>query len=152
MLSNFIKFKMNFLKNNVFFITKKVLYTYSLFMNLTKIDTIIIGDIMTVDYNKIGIRIAQRRRELKMKQCYLAEKTNLSNNHISNIENGHSVPSLETLSKICEELEVTPDFLLLGNIKTNDIPKNIYDNLLLCNEKSLKIISQILEVILSNQE
>lgn len=122
-----------------------------MFINLTKIDTITTGDIMTVDYNRIGIRISQRRRELKMKQCSLAEKTNLSNNHISNIENGHSVPSLETLAKICEVLDVTPDFLLLGNIKTNDVPKNIYDNLLLCNEKSLKMVSQILEVILLNQ-
>ena len=107
--------------------------------------------IMIVDYNKIGIRISQRRHELRIKQCSLAEKTNLSNNHISNIENGHSIPSLETLAKICEELDVTPDYLLLGNIKTNDIPKNIYDNLLLCNEKSLILVSKLIEVILSNQ-
>lgn len=106
---------------------------------------------MIVDYGKIGIRISQRRRELKLKQCQLADKINLSNNHISNIENGHSIPSLETISKICEALDVTPDYLLLGNIKTNDIPKNIYDNLLLCNNKSLALISQILEVILNNQ-
>jgi len=106
---------------------------------------------MIVDYGKIGIRISQRRRELKLKQCQLADKINLSNNHISNIENGHSIPSLETISKICEALDVTPDYLLLGNIKTNDIPKNIYDNLLLCNNKSLVLISQILEVILNNQ-
>lgn len=107
---------------------------------------------MKVDYEKIGIRIAQRRRELKIRQCQLADKTNLSNNHISNIENGHSIPSVETLSKICEVLDITPDFLLLGNIKTNDIPKNIYDNLLLCNEESLLLVSQILDVILSNQK
>lgn len=107
---------------------------------------------MTVDYDKIGIRIAQRRHELKMKQNYLAEITDLSNNHISNIENGRSIPSLETLAKICEKLGVTPDYLLLGNIKSNDIPKNIMDNLLLCNEKSLSLISKIIEIILSEQE
>ena len=38
---------------------------------------------MTVDYDKIGLRISQRRHELKMKQNYLAEVTDLSNNHIS---------------------------------------------------------------------
>lgn len=107
---------------------------------------------MTVDYDKIGIRIAQRRHELKMKQNYLVEITDLSNNHISNIENGRSIQSLETLAKICEKLGVTPDYLLLGNIKSNDIPKNIMDNLLLCNDKSLSLISKIIEIILSEQE
>lgn len=53
---------------------------------------------MYVDYKKIGVRIAQRRKEIKMKQNTLAEKTNLSNNHISNIENGYSVPSIETFA------------------------------------------------------
>lgn len=107
---------------------------------------------MTVDYDKIGLRISQRRHELKMKQNYLAEVTDLSNNNISNIENGHSIPSLETFAKICEKLDVTPDYLLLGNIKSNNIPKNISDNLLLCNEKSLSLISKIIEIILSEQE
>jgi transcriptional regulator with XRE-family HTH domain len=107
---------------------------------------------MTINYDNLGIRIAQRRRELKMKQYVLAEKTGLSNNHISNVENGHTIPSLEALAKICEALNVTPDYLLLGNIKTNDIPKNIYDNLLLCNKNSLKLISKLVEVILTNQE
>lgn len=114
-------------------------------------DNIFLGDKMIVDYKNIGIRISQRRRELKMKQNQLAELTDLSNNHISNIENGHSIPSLETLAKICEALNVTPDYLLLGNIKMDNIPKNIYDNLLLCNPKSLSTISQIITIILSQQ-
>lgn len=107
---------------------------------------------MTVDYKNIGIRIAQRRRELKMKQNQLAELTDLSNNHISNIENGHSIPSLETLAKICDVLNVTPDYLLLGNLKANNIPKNIIDSLLLCNDKSLSFISQIILLLLSYQD
>lgn len=60
---------------------------------------------MYVDYKKIGVRIAQRRKEIKMKQNTLAEKTNLSNNHISNIENGYSVPSIETFANICKNLQ-----------------------------------------------
>ena len=49
---------------------------------------------MYVDYKKIGMRLSQRRKEINMKQNTLAEKTNLSNNHISNIENGQSIPHL----------------------------------------------------------
>lgn len=106
---------------------------------------------MHVNYKKIGVRIAQRRREVNMKQTTLAEKTNLSNNHISNIENGHSIPSLETFAKICNALTVTPDFLLLGTLKSNNVPKNIVDKLNLCNDKSLDLISKIIDVILNEQ-
>lgn len=107
---------------------------------------------MYVDYKKIGVRIAQRRKEIKMKQNTLAEKTNLSNNHISNIENGYSVPSIETFAKICNVLNITPDYLLLGALKSNNISQNIVDKLNLCDDKSLKLISKIIDAILSEQE
>lgn len=84
---------------------------------------------MYVDYKKIGIRIAQRRKEIKMKQNVLAEKTNLSNNHISNIENGYSVLGIETFAKICNALNITPDYLLLSTLKSNNIPQNIVNKL-----------------------
>lgn len=103
---------------------------------------------MYVDYKKIGVRIAQRRKEIKMKQNTLAEKTNLSNNHISNIENGYSVPSIETFAKI----NISPDYLLLGTLKSNNISQNIVDKLNLCDDKSLKLISKIIDAILSEQE
>lgn len=106
---------------------------------------------MYVDYKKIGVRIAQRRKEIKMKQNTLAEKTNLSNNHISNIENGY-VPSIETFAKICNVLNITPDYLLLGTLKSNNIPRNIVDKLNLCDDKSLKLISKIIDAVLSEQE
>ena len=107
---------------------------------------------MYVDYKKIGVRIAQRRKEIKMKQNTLAEKTNLSNNHISNIENGYSVPSIETFAKICNVLNITPDYLLLGTLKSNNISQNIVDKLNLCDDKSLKLISKIIDAILFEQE
>lgn len=103
---------------------------------------------MYVDYKMIGIRISNRRKELKMRQNVLAEKTNLSNNHISNIENGYSVPSMETFAKICNALDVTPDYLLMGALNRNNVPQNIVDKLSLCNEKSLELISGIIDVIL----
>jgi transcriptional regulator with XRE-family HTH domain len=107
---------------------------------------------MYVDYKKIGIRIAQRRKKIKMKQNVLAKKTNLSNNHISNIENGYSVPSIETFAKICNALNISPDYLLLGTLKINNIPQNIVDKLNLCNDKSLSLISKIIDIVLSEQE
>ena len=61
----------------------------------------------------MGTRMKKRRKELKMSQAELAEKINVSNNHISSIETGKQIPSLTTFVKICEQLDTTPDFLLL---------------------------------------
>ena len=73
---------------------------------------------MNIDYQLLGARIAALRRERRWTQAYLAERSDLSNNYLSNIENSHSIPSLETLMKICMALDVTPDQLLLGTMSS----------------------------------
>ena len=82
----------------------------------------------------------------------LAEKVNVSNNHISSIETGKQIPSLTTFVKICEQLDTTPDFLLLGSLHTDNLPKNIYDSLALCNKKDLPLIQDIVENFVSKRE
>lgn len=86
---------------------------------------------MHINLNAMGTRMKRRRKELKMSQAELAEKVNVSNNHISSIETGKQIPSLTTFVKICEQLDTTPDFLLLGSLHTDNLPKNIYDSLAL---------------------
>lgn len=51
---------------------------------------------MSRNFNAMGTRIKMRRKELKMSQAELAEKINVSNNHISSIETGKQLPSLPT--------------------------------------------------------
>ena len=60
---------------------------------------------MDVQYKSIGKRIKLRRKELNIKQNELAEKLNISNNHLSSVENGREKPSLELLLNICELLK-----------------------------------------------
>lgn len=105
-----------------------------------------------IDFKSLGKRIAQRRIALGYKQNELAEKADMSNNYLSNIENGHSIPSLTTFANICMQLETTPDMFLLGTVKTNDIPQNIIDNLKLCNNQSLELIDEIVQCILKLQK
>lgn len=107
---------------------------------------------MYIDFSSLGKRIAQRRRDLGYKQNELAEKADLSNNYLSNIENGHSIPSLTTFAAICVQLNTTPDMFLLGTIKTNDIPQSVIDNLRLCNDQSLELIEDIIQCILKQQK
>lgn len=41
---------------------------------------------------------------------------------------------------------------LLGTIKTNDIPQSIIDNLKLCNNDSLMLISEIIQCVINQQK
>ena len=107
---------------------------------------------MDIEFTKLGKRIAQRRHELGYKQCVLAEKAGISNNYLSNIENGRSIPSLETFMDICTALSVTPDYLLIGTIKMDYIPNTIISNLNLCNDNSLQLVNNLIMCVLDSQE
>ena len=85
---------------------------------------------MEFKYKEMGTRIKVRRKELKIKQSELAERINISNNHMSSIETGKEKLSIDVFVKICEALNVTPDYLLLGCIHSNNISQNIIDKLL----------------------
>jgi transcriptional regulator with XRE-family HTH domain len=101
---------------------------------------------LEIDYKALGERIAKRRKVLNLTQDNVAEATGLSNNHISNIENNHSIPSIETLIKICEVLDITPDYFLLGIVRhTNDsLLAQINQKIKLCDEKKLELIDHFI--------
>lgn len=103
---------------------------------------------MKQQYIEMGNRIQLRRKELRIKQSELAEKLDISNNHISSIENGREKPSLDILLRICEELKVTPDFLLLGNMHANNIPQDIVDGLRLCSNEDIEFMRKIIEIMI----
>ncbi|HEY9060045.1 MAG TPA: helix-turn-helix transcriptional regulator [Pseudobacteroides sp.] len=109
---------------------------------------------MQIDYKKLGSRIRIVREKKRLTQEQLAEMVELSNNYISNIELNRSIPSLDTLVKICNALEVTPDYILIDSIYTSKeyIKDEIAKNLNKCNEKSIKIISKFISLILEEQD
>ena len=76
----------------------------------------------------MGNRIKIRRKELRIKQAELAERLNISNSHMSSIENGRQKPSLDIFIRICDLLNVTPDYLLLGSMHAYNIPQDIIDS------------------------
>lgn len=98
-------------------------------------------------YIEMGNRIKVRRRELKIKQAELAEMLDISNNHMSGIENGKQKPSLDTFVDLCRHLNVTPDYLLLGNLHASNVPQNIIDDLLLCSDADIKLAQEFIELL-----
>ncbi|KJS87825.1 MAG: transcriptional regulator [Clostridiales bacterium 43-6] len=108
---------------------------------------------MEMDFTQLGKRIAKRRKVLNLTQDDVAEATELSNNFISNIENNHSIPSVETLMKICKVLNTTPDYFLLGVYKNIDdsLLSEINEKIKLCNKKKLKLIDHFITWVIDEQ-
>ena len=99
---------------------------------------------------QIGEQIKTAREQAKLTQEQLAELCDCTSTHISNIENGKSIPSLETFADICIALSTTPDYLLLGTLKSNSVPQTIIDGLNLCYNESLSIINDIISCFIKN--
>ena len=95
---------------------------------------------MDNQFIEMGKRIAARRKTLGLTQNQLAEILDISNNHLSSIENGKQSPSFEKFIKLCDALETTPNHLVLGCIHSNDIEKNIIDTIRLCDEGTTELI------------
>ena len=70
---------------------------------------------MSANLSLIGSRVKKFRKRVHYTQENLAEYTNLSVQHIGNIETGRKRASIDTLIKIADALGVTVDLLLLGN-------------------------------------
>lgn len=95
----------------------------------------------------MGNRIKVRRKELHIKQSELAETLEISNNHISSIENGRQKPSLDTFIRLCDCLNVTPDYLLLGNMHAYNLPQDILDKLRLCSQEDILLARDFIELL-----
>lgn len=62
-------------------------------------------------YSNLGQKIKAIRKELCLTQNYVAEGI-VTRNMLSRIENGHVTPSLETLTKLAERLEIPVGYLI----------------------------------------
>ena len=109
---------------------------------------------MKIDYSQLGKNIAKCRKGSGLTQERLAELTGLSNNHISNIENDYSIPSIETLMKLCEALNTTPNFLLLGTVKKDGemLKDVVVQKLPLCNDKQMFLLNSFLDWIIEQTD
>lgn len=63
---------------------------------------------------EMGLRVAQRRKEIHMTQEDLAEAIGLSLQSISCIELGKKAIRPQNLAKLCIALNVSSDFILFG--------------------------------------
>ena len=79
-----------------------------------------------MNYNKIGVRIAEARIKYNLTQEELGEKIGKTSQFISNIETGQRKPSLPTLLNISKILNLSLDYLVYDDDIDKEIKENIY--------------------------
>lgn len=80
-----------------------------------------------MDYKDLGARVRAMRRQMGLTQEQLAEKVGISASFLGHIERGTRVASLETLVALCNELHVSPVYLLTASLRSFDssMPKDL---------------------------
>ena len=84
-----------------------------------------------MDQIKIGKFIAECRKKNKLTQMQLAENLNITDRAISKWENGKGMPDSSIMLDLCNELKISVNELLSGEIiKMEDYKKQAEENLL----------------------
>ena len=73
----------------------------------------------------IGDRLREMREETKLSQGDIEKRTGLLRCYISRVENGHTVPSVETLEKFARALKLPLYHLMFDGDKLPVLPKSV---------------------------
>lgn len=85
----------------------------------------------------IGETIRTLRLERGLSQGDIEKRTGLLRCYLSRVENGHTIPSLETLTKIAQALEISlARFFANGDEESTDLEEKV-------SEDDLRFLSQL---------
>ena len=101
---------------------------------------------MEVNYKALGKKVKEERRRHGLTQEKLAERISVSIKHIGSIERAESIPSIQVLVALANELEVTTDYLLCDSITRE---ASVYETeiLSLIQNKSERYLRHIMSYI-----
>lgn len=101
---------------------------------------------MELDYKAIGTRIAQRRKQLGLKQSEVEEAADIGFKYLSNIERGISIPSTEVIMRLAIALDTTPDEFLVGTARHEDAAwRDVAERLRPLTPGQLRLAEQFLQ-------
>ena len=105
---------------------------------------------LKMDNKRIGHRIKEIRESRGYTQEQLAEKLNLSVQHVSVIERGVKSPRLDTFIKIANILEINADYLLKDVLQVSSqlTSNELYDMLGQVPEKEKRRILEVVRVLI----
>ena len=109
-----------------------------------------------LNLKEIGARIRERRKHVGVTQNYVAQRVDVENSHISNIECGRAKPSLDLIVDIANALDCTADYFLAGEYKKSTVKKaaaeessygKITDKLADCSPDKMERISKMIDLM-----
>jgi transcriptional regulator with XRE-family HTH domain len=96
----------------------------------------------------IGSRIRELRKIRKQTITDLAKKVGVRREYLSNLERNVNTPSLPTLEKICEELNVTlAEFFSVENTIPTPQHKRLLENIDVLTTDQLKLLNDFLRFL-----
>lgn len=98
-----------------------------------------------IDYKTVGLRIRAVRQEKKLTQEKLAEAAGVGVTHISHIETGNSIPSLQVTVDIVNALGCSMDELLCMDVeRARSVRDNWLGELVAdCSDQEVKLITDM---------
>lgn len=101
---------------------------------------------MAIDYTDIGQRIKQKRMEKGLTQEKLAELVGIGPSHMSHLESGKTVASMDVFIALCNVLDCSADELLCREVAVAKPLRNNWLTELVkdCDLTETKILSDIL--------
>lgn len=102
-----------------------------------------------MDQLSFGRRLFKVRRSRKITSNELAKRIGKSSSYIRQLECGKRKPSFDMLNTICNELEISPNYLLTDTVKTESMTE-IQD---LCmkvrrlSDRNFQLVQQLVEAI-----
>lgn len=97
----------------------------------------------------LGLRIKEFRENRKYTQDKLAESVGIDPKHLSRIENGRNYPSLDTLEKILDSLDVSYEEIFNFDhlVSRNELIEKIDNKLSSLSDAKLKFIYNVVNEI-----
>lgn len=101
--------------------------------------------VIKMDYKDLGKRLKAERKKKNITQEQLAEMVDCSSAHISHIETGNTIPSVEMLVTIINKLGISSDAILCDSVRKADhVYKDELNELFMdCSENEVKYIVEM---------
>lgn len=106
-----------------------------------------------ISYTAIGRKIKLRRNALHLTQEVIANQLNVNPSHISNIECGHTHPSLKILIQLADVLSCSVDCFIgdeysISTTKMSHLDQKIIAALMFADDERKEKILKMIEILL----
>ena len=107
------------------------------------------GEVLAIDYEKLGQRIKHFREQKGISQDELGNLVWVNNVHISNIETGKKAPSIDLLIELANALEISTDDLLVDSLthSVSTADSEIHKLLVDCNKTEEEILTEMVKAL-----